>query len=161
METVRRDSGQNAIEAFVYETQTLVSGSIIKIRLAEDVMVEGSIVPGGSFVFGTVSLDGERLHIDIPSIRNNNSVYPVKMAAYDLDGMEGIHIPGSITRDAARQSADNSLQQIQMGSFDPSIKAQATTAGINAAKTLLAKKARLVKVTVKAGYKILLKGDNH
>jgi hypothetical protein len=44
-----------------------------------------------------------------------------------------------------------------MNSIDPSFKVQATTAGINAAKSLLTKKAKLVKVTVKAGYKVLLK----
>jgi hypothetical protein len=71
--------------------------------------------------------------------------------------MEGVHIPGAITRDVAKQSADNSLQNIGMSSIDPSFKVQATTAGINAAKSLLTKKAKLMKVTVKAGYKILLK----
>jgi hypothetical protein len=71
--------------------------------------------------------------------------------------MEGIHIPGAITRDVAKQSADNSLQNIEMTSIDPSLKVQAANAGINAAKSLLTKKVKLVKVTVKAGYRILLK----
>jgi hypothetical protein len=44
-----------------------------------------------------------------------------------------------------------------MTSLDPSLKAQATATGINAVKNLLSKKAKLVKVTVKAGYKVLLK----
>jgi conjugative transposon TraM protein len=104
-------------------------------------------------------LEGERLHIDINSIRKDNSLFPVKLAVYDLDGMEGVHIPGAISRDVAKQSADNSLQDIEMNSIDPSFKVQATTAGINAAKSLLTKKAKLVKVTVKAGYKILLKEE--
>jgi hypothetical protein len=34
---------------------------------------------------------------------------------------------------------------------------QAANAGIQAAKSLISKKVKLVKVTVKAGYKILLK----
>ena len=39
-------------------------------------------------------------------------------------------------------------------------QAQATTAGIQAAKGLLSKKIKLVKVTVKAGYRVLLKDGN-
>lgn len=148
---------QNAIEAVIHETQTLVDGSIVKIRLLGDISIDGTTVYKGSFVFGKAALEGERLYIDISSIRKDNSLFPVKLTVYDLDGMEGIYIPGAITRDVAKQSVDNSLQNIEMNSIDPSLKVQATTAGINAAKSLLTKKAKLVKVTVKAGYKILLK----
>jgi conjugative transposon TraM protein len=148
---------QNAIEAVIHETQSLVDGAIVKIRLIDNIKIDGTTVYKGSFVFGKATLEGERLHIDISSIRKDNSLFPVKLTVYDLDGMEGIHIPGAITRDVAKQSADNSLQNIEMNAVDPSFKVQATTAGINAAKSLLTKKAKLVKVTVKAGYKILLK----
>jgi hypothetical protein len=41
-------------------------------------------------------------------------------------------------------------------SLDPSLAAQATTAGIAAAKTLISKKVRLVKVTLPAGYALFL-----
>jgi len=44
--------------------------------------------------------------------------------------------------------------------MNQSLKAQATNAGIQAAKGLFSKKIKLVRVTVKAGYKILLKDDN-
>jgi conjugative transposon TraM protein len=148
---------QNAIEAVIHETKSLVNGSIVKMRLLNDVVVDEITIPKGSFVFGIGSLQGERLHVEINSIRKDNSLYPVKLVVYDLDGLEGVHIPGAITRDVAKQSADNSLQNIEISSIDPSLKAQATTAGINAAKSLLTKKAKLVKVTLKAGYKILLK----
>jgi len=148
---------QNAVEAVVHKTQEIVDGSIVKMRLLNDIVIDDITIPKGTFVFGKASLEGERLHIEINSIRKDNSLYPVKLIVYDLDAMEGIHIPGAITRDVVKQSADNSLQNIEMTSIDPSIKTQAATAGINAAKTLLTKKARLVKVTVKAGYKILLK----
>jgi conjugative transposon TraM protein len=151
------DLKQNAIEAVIHETQNLVDGSIVKMRLLDDIAINSVTISRGNFVFGKASLEGERLHIDINSIRKDNSIFHVKLTTYDLDGMEGIHIPGAITRDVAKQSADNSLQNIEMNSIDPSFKVQATTAGINAAKSLLTKKAKLVKVTVKAGYKVLLK----
>ena len=148
---------ENATPAEVHGNQNLVQGSIVKIRLLGDITVDDQIIPVGSFVFGTAALDGERLHIEITSIRKANSLYPVRLTVYDLDGMEGIFIPGAISRDVAKESAGGSLQSIEMSSIDPSLKAQAAAAGISAAKTLLQKKVKLVKVTVKAGYRILLK----
>jgi hypothetical protein len=44
--------------------------------------------------------------------------------------------------------------------MDPSLGAQAASAGIQAAKTLISKKVKLVKVTVKAGYQVLLRDNN-
>jgi conjugative transposon TraM protein len=153
------ENRQNAIEAVVHESQSLVSGAVVKLRLLNDIYIAGRLIPKESFVFGIASLNGERLQIEITSIRTGSSLFPVKLEVYDMDGLAGIYIPGAITRDVAKQSADNSLQLIELGRMDPSLKAQAAAAGINATKNLLSKKVKLVKVTVKAGYKVLLK-DN-
>jgi conjugative transposon TraM protein len=147
----------NAIPAVIHETQTIVSGSTVKLRLLSEINIAGRLVPKDNFVYGIASLNGERLNITVKDIRYNNSILPVALSAYDLDGMEGVYIPGAISRDVAKQSTDNSLQQIGLNSPDPSIGMQAANAGIQAAKTILSKKIKLVKVTVKAGYKILLK----
>lgn len=147
----------NAIEAVVNENQVLVNGAVIKIRLLQDVFVGHQKIPAGTFVFGIVGLNGERLQIEVNSIRSGSSLFTVKLEAHDLDGLPGIHIPGAITRDVAKQSADNSLQMMELTTLDPSLKAQATAAGISTAKSLLSRKVKLVKVMVKAGYKVLLK----
>jgi len=148
---------QNAIEAVIHQTQTLVDGSIVKMRLLSDIRIEGAVITKGSFVFGKASLQGERLNIEINSLRSGSAIFPVKLVVYDLDGMLGIYVPGAIARDVAKQSGSSSLQSIELSSIDPSLKGQAASAGINAAKTLLSKKAKLVRVTLKSGYKILLK----
>lgn len=156
MENEKIEKSSNAIEAVVNENQVLVNGAVIKLRLLQDMFINSSRIPSGNFVFGVASLNGERLEIEINSIRTGSSLYPVKMEVYDMDGLPGIHIPGAITRDVAKQSADNSLQMMELTTFDPSLKAQAAAAGINTAKSLLTKKVKLVKVMVKAGYKVLL-----
>lgn len=150
----------NAIEAVIHESQTLVSGSVVKLRLLNDVYINGSLIPKDNFLFGMASLNGERLEIEINSIRYQQAIYPVNLQMYDLDGLPGIYIPGAITRDVAKQSADNSLQLMELNTMDPTLKAQATAAGIGAAKNLLSKKVKLIKVMVKAGYKVLLKDGN-
>ncbi len=150
---------QNAIEAVIHETQTLVNGSTVKLRLVNDIYINGVLVPKNNFVYGTAQLNGERLGIKVNSIRYSNSLFPVQLQVYDLDGMDGIYIPGAISRDVAKESADRSLQGIGYTSLDPSIGAQAASAGIEAAKTLFSKKVKLIKVSVKAGYKVLLQDE--
>ncbi len=158
-DTLSDNDDQNAIEAVVHEDQTLVNGSIVKLRLLDAINVKGTIIPKDNFIYGTVSLSGERLSVKISSVRYKKSLYPVKLSVYDIDGMDGIYIPGAIARDVAKSSADQSIQSIGLTSFDQSLGAQAAGAGIEAAKSFLSKKIKLIKVMVKAGYKILLRDD--
>lgn len=150
----------NSIQAVVHDTQELVAGSVVKMRLLSDVTINGSVVSAGQLVFGTCSINGERLTIKITSIRDENSLLPVNLSVFDLDGLEGLYIPGAITRDAAKQSSDQAMQSMQFMTMDQSISAQAASAGMQAAKGLFSKKVKLIKVTVKAGYQILLKDGN-
>lgn len=154
--TIQNDL-DNGIEAVIPETQTLVSGSTIKLRLLNDVRINGHLIAKNQFIYGTTSLNSERLKIQFSSIRYGNSILPVSLEAFDLDGLAGIYIPGSINRDVAKQSTDQAIGSIGINSLDPSIGAQAAGAGIQAAKTLLSRKVKLVKITVKAGYRVLLK----
>lgn len=146
----------SAIPAVVHETQTLVSGANIKLRLTEDIYVNGILIPAGRFVTGACSLEGERLQVKVSGIRYGNYLLPVRLAIFDLDGMEGIRIPGTISRDAAKEGTDRALQSVQFMTMDQSFGAQAASAGVEAAKNLLSKKVRLIKVTVKAGHPVLL-----
>lgn len=145
-----------AIKAVVHETQTLVNGSTIKLRLLDAVYINGQYLPKDQFVFGIANLSGERLNISINSIRNDNMLFPVELSVYDMDGLPGIYIPGAISRDVAKQSGDRSLQGIGLTTMDPSFGAQAASAGIELTKNLVGKKIKLVKVQVKAGYQIML-----
>ncbi|KQO24966.1 conjugal transfer protein TraM [Flavobacterium sp. Leaf82] len=150
------DLDQNAVQAVIHENQTIVNGATVKFRLMNDIFINGIKVPKDNFLFGTASLKGERLTINITSIRYNNSLFPVDLSVYDMDGLVGIYIPGAINRDVAKASADRSMQTLGVASLDDSWGAQAAGAGIEAAKSLLSKKVKLVKVVVKAGYKVLL-----
>jgi conjugative transposon TraM protein len=157
--TTAIEDPQNAIQAVIHETQTIVDGSTVKLRLLNDVFINDVHIPKDNFLYGIASLRGERLSIKINSVRYNNSLFPVELSVYDMDGLNGIYIPGAITRDVAKQSADRSMQTIGLASLDPSWQAQAAGAGIEAAKTLVSRKVKLVKVTVKAGYQVLLRDE--
>ncbi|MGI8582345.1 MAG: conjugative transposon protein TraM, partial [Chitinophagaceae bacterium] len=136
-------------------------GSTVKLRLTTDIYINGILIPKGNFIYGTASLENERLAITITSVRYQNNLLPVALQVYDMDGLPGIYIPCSISRDVAKESTEKSLQGVELTTLDPSVAAQLTGAGIAAAKNLLSKKTKLIKVTLKAGYKILLKDNNN
>ncbi|GIQ57881.1 conjugative transposon protein TraM [Flavobacterium collinsii] len=158
-EPENNDLIENAVEAIIHETQTIVNGATVKFRLMNDIFISGIKIQKDIFLFGVASLKGERLTINISSIRYNNSLFPVDLSVYDMDGLVGIYIPGAIDRDVAKASADRSIQTLGVASLDDSWGAQAAGAGIEAAKSLLSKKVKLVKVIVKAGYRVLLRDE--
>lgn len=155
-DTALNNDVKSTIPAVVHHTQTLVNGETIKLRLTEPILVNGQIIPENTFVSGVCNINGERLKIEITGLRKDNAIYPVSLIAYDLDAIEGIRIPGAITREVAKDGAADAIQNMQLMSLDPSLAAQSATIGVETAKGLFRKKAKLIRVTVKAGYPILL-----
>lgn len=146
----------NTIAAVVHDTQELVAGATIKLRLTQPIEINGYHIPKDQFVFGLCAIQEERLTIRINAIHADGILLPVALEAHDLDGLPGIYIPGAITRDAAKQASESALQNMQLMTMDPSLGTQAALAGVEAAKGLFTKKAKLIRVTVKAGYQLLL-----
>ncbi len=151
---------QNSVEAMIHEKQVVVNGSTVKLRLSNPIFINGVLIPRDNFLFGIASLKGERLTIKINSFRYRNSIFPVDLSVYDMDGLEGIYIPGAINRDVAKAAADRSIQTLGVTTLDDSWGAQAAGMGIEAAKNLLSKKVKQVKVIVKAGYQVLIRDEN-
>lgn len=147
----------NAIDCTIPETQTIVAGSTVKLALGSDVTISEMSLPSGTSVYGTASMSNERLVINIKSIRYQNTILPVSLSVYDMDGQEGIFVPGSINRTVAKESANKTISGVDATLVDPSLGAQAASAGIETAKTLIGKKVKLIKVTVPSGYKVLLR----
>lgn len=148
-----------SIAAIIPTEQELQTGSVVKIQLSQSITISGNVIAAGASVHGKVAIENERVFVKISSIQNAGSVYPVSLSVFDLDGIEGINAPGSIARDVMKSTAEQSLQSVNVLSMDPSIKTQALTAGIEAAKSLLTKKVKIVKATIPAGYAVFLQ-DN-
>ena len=145
------------IPAVVQGDQGLVNGATIALRLTAEISIGGVRIPRDQLVYGQVAISNDRMMVHIGSIRSGQSIYLMSLQLYDLDGLPGIHIPDMLTRQVARQSADQGISSLNLGAYDPSIGAQATNAGIQAAKSLFSRKVRLVRVSVRDGYRVLLK----
>lgn len=151
------NNNANLIKAIVHNDQVLTGGSVVRLELADEVYISGNKISPGRFLFGVCSIQNERLLINIQSILFDETLVPVNLVVHDFDGLEGIYVPRSTTSDATRQGSDQLLQGVQLMSLDPSVGAQAASAGIQTAKTLFSRKNRIVKVQVKSGYQVFLK----
>jgi hypothetical protein len=154
---------ENIIPAMVDGAQTVISGEAVALRTTGDAMLGGTRVPYGTALSGKATLSGERLMISVNAIRIGSRVIPVALEVVDMDGMTGIRVKGSINRDVSKESADEAVGSMGLTTVDPSVAGQATAAGLQAAKNLLSRKIRLVRVGLPAGYRVLLRNSkvNH
>lgn len=152
---------RNTIGACVHGTQTVSDGQALRIRLMEPMVVDDRFIPRGTVLVGGTRIEGERLGIRITAVEYKGSLLPVELDVYDADGQWGILVPNSMEYDAAREIAAN-----MGGSMNSSINIS-TDAGAQLASDLgkgviqgvsqyITKKMRTVKITLKAGHKLLL-----
>lgn len=150
-------SRELALEAVIDGDQTVTSGTTIALRLTKTSLLDGIAVPPGQLLYGQASINGERLMVHVSSLRLGDLVLPVSIQVYDLDGLPGIRVPGAMTREVSKESASEAMSGLGLASMDPSLTGQAANAGLQLAKSLTSKKIRAVRVTLPAGYKVLLK----
>lgn len=151
------DSGANTIPAVVADDQTLTNGTTIALRVMDSIRVNGRVWPAGQLVYGTVSINDDRMLVHVGSLREDRSLFVTDLQVYDLDGIAGIHIPGMLGRDVAKQSADQGVNSVNVFSADPTLGAQAANAGIQTVKSFVGRKVKQVRVSVRAGYQVLLR----
>ncbi|QNE42225.1 conjugative transposon protein TraM (plasmid) [Hymenobacter sp. NBH84] len=147
----------NAVPAVVHNDQVVSQGSTVKLRLLTDVLLEGRMIPRNSFLYGVCNVSGNRLTIEATSVQYQNSLLPVSLRAFDIDGGEGLSIPGSAERDAAKQGMANGASSADLLTMSPSLAAQAAGIAVQTGKALAGKKIKLIKIHLKANYKLLLK----
>jgi len=147
----------NAVPAVIHDNQVVEAGSTVKMRLLNDVQLEGHLIPRNSFLYGVCSISGNRLAITATSVQYQGSLLPVTLKAFDIDGGEGLNIPGSIDRDALKQGAATGVSGVDMLAMSPSLGAQAAGIAIQTGKALTGRKIKSVKIHLKANYQLLLK----
>lgn len=153
--------GGNTIPACISEDQILTQGQRVRLRLLQPLQAGNVIIPAGSLVTGNVTIQGERLEINIQNLEYGGNIIPVEMAVYDIDGQRGIFVPGSENRSAAKEAlADVGNNMGNSVSFTHSAGQQVamdlSRGLIQSGTQLLGKKIRTVRITLKAGYKVLL-----
>jgi len=159
METLNPDSQFLAIPAIIAETKKLVQGATVKLVLQDSILIKGVVIPEGHALYGACKIINQRLLLDIKQIRLGISIIPVDLSVYSLDGMLGIDAPQAMLTDAVNSGADNAVRDIGLLGVDQNLATQVAGAGIDAAKNLMSKKLRKLKVKIKGGFPILLRNN--
>jgi hypothetical protein len=153
-----------ALQAVVHTSQTVQTGSIVKLRLLQPIYVGSRKIPANSFIYGPATIAGERVTIALTNAVCDGQVFPISLKVYDgADGLEGLYVPGLITRDVVKQNMSQGISGVSLGTLDPSLGAQAAAAAIETTRNLLSKKVSIIKATLKEGHLAILKDNtiNH
>lgn len=153
------DSLFKTIPATIAGKQRVKQDATVKLRLEDSVRLSGILVPKGHELYGSCKLAAHRLLIQVSNIRLGNRIIPVSLSVYSLDGMPGIDAPQAELSQAAGGGAADALQGMHLLSMDQSLALQAAGAGIDAARGLLSKKVRKIRVPLKAGQQVLLRNN--
>ncbi|MBS0027068.1 conjugative transposon protein TraM [Chitinophaga hostae] len=160
LEDQQTEVRQNTIRAVIAESKEVTDGSKVQMRLLEDVYVAGVLVPRNAYIWGKGRLAEGRFAITVSSIQSGNNILPVNLTVYDMDGIAGVDVNANMAAEVAKHTTDQAIQSLSIGSLDPSIGAQAASAGIQAAKSLVGRKLKVVKVNIRSGYDVLLVDNN-
>ena len=148
---------QITVGAQVHSSVTVVEGSTVKLRLLDDVYVAGLRIPKHSFVYATTSLDGDRLRIQIQTINFRGNIYQVELEGFDLDGLPGIAVPGSVERQIAKREASRTARSVGGTTRTNNLATQLAVEGTDAVKEIASRKLAVTKIYLKSGHEIILR----
>lgn len=98
------------IKAMIDEDIRAVDGSRVRLRLLDDVEINETVVPKGSYLYATMSGFGnQRVKGSVKSILVDDELVKVNLSLYDTDGLEGLYVPGSAFRETAQDVASNAM----------------------------------------------------
>ncbi len=133
-----------SIAVIVDGNQVVKANSRLRMRLAEDALINHIIIPKNTPVFGFISFQPNRALIEIENIDST----PTSLRAFDRqDGSEGIYIENNFRAEATGEVLDDVIQDINI----PSVPQ------IGGITQVLRRKNRSVKVTVVNNYRLIFK----
>ena len=152
---------RNTLSVVVDRTTTIRQGDFLRLRLAESARIEGMTLPPNTVLIAQSTIDGNRMKLHVTSVEHVGRILAVKLSAFDLDGQEGLAIPGSEEVSALKEVGAGVGGTIGTSfTFASSAKdqliAEAARGVMQGASQLLQKKLRTIKVTVKSGHQLFL-----
>ncbi len=106
--------------------QTIINnGSTIAIRTKKEIKLTSPrvTIPKGAVVYGKVTININRLLIDITSYKQEDKLYRLDFSMYDFDGVEGVHlgnrtwpkIPSQVAKDVYDYAYQRGTQAAAFG----------------------------------------------
>lgn len=110
------------IKAIIDENIKAVDGSRVRLRLLDDVEINGLNLEKGSYMYATMSGFGQqRVKGNVKSLMVDDELVKVNLTLYDTDGLEGLYVPQSSFRETGKDIASGAMSSqmsINNGSYD-------------------------------------------
>ena len=104
------DPEPNLIKAIIDEDVKAVDGSRVRLRLLDDIEINETVVPKGTYIYALMSGFGsQRVKGNIKSILINDNIIKVNLSLYDTDGLEGLYVPSSNFRETTKNVASGAM----------------------------------------------------
>lgn len=149
------DAQKKGIVAVVHESQKIMNGDLVKMRLTQNVFINNYEISANEFIYGSAKINAGRILVHVSVVQVDNQHFPVALDVIGHDGMPGIPILASKASLAAAQTADRATQGITMSGID-NIGAQVAGAAIQTGKQLFKKQTKVVQYQIPAGYQVQL-----
>ena len=127
----------------------------------EPIQVGDMLIPANTLITGPCRIGGERMNVTITSIQYAGNIIPVQLQVYAADGQPGISVPGNDAVTAAKEVASSLASSTGSGimisdNAGSQLAADLGKGLIQGASQFISKKMGAVRVTIKAGYQVLL-----
>jgi conjugative transposon TraM protein len=148
--------------AVIHANQEIISGGRLQIRLLEALTIKGKTIPKGTIIYGIANFGNERVHIKITSIFYQETIYPIELEAFDMDGMLGLFVPNILEANALKEASGSTFSALNVpvganNSFGAALGNIAINSVSQTGKQYLANKVRAQKAVLKSNYFIYLK----
>lgn len=98
------------IKAIIDENVKAVDGSRVRLHLLDDIEINETVVPKGSYIYAIMSGFGsQRVKGSVKSILVDDELIKVSLSIYDTDGLEGLYVPGSSFRETSKDVASGAM----------------------------------------------------
>lgn len=153
----------NLFRACIHGDQTIVSGTPVRMRLLEPVLIGGVRIPANTLFYGLASIGSSRLSITVDNLKSGKYISPVTFVIYDNDAMLGLNLPNNMKATAAKKMQQGLLQGIQMpissiGTVTSEVTS-ALTATTQVAKQILNMTLSQTKVYLKANHEMYIQEE--
>ena len=155
------------IKAMVDEVVKAKQSSRVRLRLLDDITVDGKVIPRNHYLYAHVTgFSGQRIMLTITSMLLKDKIYPVNLEIYDLDGYSGLHVPRSSFQEFMQDFNSNTASSTTVD-VDDSNSTRLAQMGydmldnlISTTRRALQNKAKTNKAKVKYNTQVLLINAN-
>lgn len=98
------------INAIVDEEIKVVDGSRVRLRVLDEIEIDGITLKKGSYMYAIMSgFSQQRIQGTVKSVMIGDDIIKINLSIYDTDGLEGLYVPASSFRETAQDVGSSAL----------------------------------------------------